>query len=1458
MLAIMFKGIFMSDQYAFSKVVSRRFIFSLALLVCLLCFGNRAGYAAADCGTPSFNSPPSFRAGTNPNSVAAGDLNGDGALDLAVTDYTNDTLSVLIGDGEGAFLPPATYPIGIKLQTVGASPRAVAIGDLNGDGKLDIVAAGGYAAGWVSVLLGDGTGNFGPVMSRETINNGAAMGVVLGDFNGDGKKDVSVAGSSAAKATFLLGDGAGGFTSTVSVAVGAQTDAIAAGDFNGDGLTDVVVAKFGGGLDWGLAFINGSNSGNFIVNQTIKMNSQPKALAVADFNRDGKLDVAFTFGWATTGVEILLGDGAGGFGPPEDIFTIYDPISLTTGDFNEDGNPDLAVYTSSANSLAILSGVGNGHFYSAHYVSTLAGTTFSMVVGDFNKDGHKDIVTTHYNGDAVALLAGDGTGYFAAPRVKEERGGRIATADFNNDGRPDLAIPGGYSDDVQIYLNNSLGGVAEALHYPAGRTPSGVVTGDFNHDGKIDLVLSHDIYAGYVTVLLGNGAGGFSAPINTDIGGASNVLVAGDFDNDSNLDLALLIGYNGSKVAIMRGNGAGGFSAPVYPASGVLGAWIATGDFNGDGKLDLAVANAFPINGSILLGDGAGGFSLSSYSPLQIPERVTYLRVADINKDGRPDLITSHNEINKLAILLNNGAGFDPAKTIDLPNGPQYVAVADFNADGNPDLAVPVGNSPVITNNNSPGNIAVLSGDGLGNFSAPSYFTAGGPSVDITVADFNGDGKPDLATPDYTTVLLNTFKPQPCLSVNDVTVTETDSGTTSATFNVTLSALSTETIKVNYFLKDHTATSGTDYLPISGRLVFAPGVTSQSLTVTVMGDVVDEVDEDFYLLLSNPANADLGKAQGTGTITDNDPEPTININDLSIKEDSFAGATFDVTLSAPSAKRITVAFNVTDGTTTAGSDYYSYNTSGTLTFAPGEKSGKISLSIIGDTTFEPDETFFVNLSNPVNATLARAQAQGTIINDDSMPKISVQDMFISEADPNVGNASFVVRLSNASSQPVTVNYATADDTAKAGSDYIAASGTLTFNPGVTDLSVIVPVINDNQIEPTESFTLNLSNPVNATIAQAQGRGNIFDDDTPNISFTSSRYTVNEGAGFATITVRRNGGTSTAATVEYATSDGSALQRTKYTTSTGTLSFAPGETSKTFTVLITDGAYQEGDQTVILILRNPTGGAVLVTPKSAVLTILDNDTAPPALNPINDAQVFVRQHYYDFLNRVPDTGGLGYWTDQITRCGTDAACINERRIGVSAAYFIELEFQETGSVVYRLYKAAYGVRPTYDQFMPDRSQLVGGPQLQASTLDFANRFVQRDTFKLIYPDTMSATDFVKSLFDTAGLIPFTDERQQELQALAAGSKTRAQVLLDVINLQAFKDREYNPSFVLMQYFGYLRRDPEEGGYQFWLNVLSNKEPGNYRGMVCSFITSREYQERFSSISTRSNQDCANIH
>ena len=275
----------------------------------------------------------------------------------------------------------------------------------------------------------------------------------------------------------------------------------------------------------------------------------------------------------------------------------------------------------------------------------------------------------------------------------------------------------------------------------------------------------------------------------------------------------------------------------------------------------------------------------------------------------------------------------------------------------------------------------------------------------------------------------------------------------------------------------------------------------------------------------------------------------------------------------------------------------------------------------------------------------------------------------------------------------------------------------------------------------------------------------------------------------------------------------------------------------------------GTYTVSALATDDAGASA--ASQSVTFTVREATT-----NPLDNVSYFVRRHYLDFLSREPDDNGLYYWSYEIGKCGPDAACMNQRRVSVSAAFFIETEFQDTGYFIYRLYKASYGRQPAFAEFMPDREQVVGGANLDVSKQQFADNWVQRAAFLASYPASMTNADFVGKLYDTAALVPYTSERAAQVDAMNAG-KTRAQVLRDVIEIAEFKARERNPAFVRMQYFGYLRRDPDLDGEAFWLNVLNNAEPNNYLGMVCSFITSTEYQKRFSNIITRSNAECANI-
>jgi Calx-beta domain-containing protein/uncharacterized protein DUF4214 len=362
-----------------------------------------------------------------------------------------------------------------------------------------------------------------------------------------------------------------------------------------------------------------------------------------------------------------------------------------------------------------------------------------------------------------------------------------------------------------------------------------------------------------------------------------------------------------------------------------------------------------------------------------------------------------------------------------------------------------------------------------------------------------------------------------------------------------------------------------------------------------------------------------------------------------------------------------------------------------------------------------------------------------------------------------------------------------------------------------------------------------------------------------IYFSAPFYLVREGDGQAFIGVTRGGDTSGPVSVDYATSEGTASRRADFTPAFGTLRFAAGETSKPFSVLITDDFVPEGSETVDLMLFNPTGGATLAQPDYAVLNIADNDSTPSNANPIDDARAFVRQQYHDFLNREPDQAGLDFWAGQIESCGADQECREVKRINVSAAFFLSIEFQETGYFVRRLYLFYFAeISPIWREFMRDTQELsrgviVGQPgweeQLAANKRVFIEDWYARHRVVLesqlaANPSSFTNEQYVFALFQKVQITPTDAERQALIDGLNAGTETRASVLGKVADNPELVRREFNGAFVLMQYLGYLRREPDLGGYHFWLDKL-NQFNGNFADaeMVKAFISSSEYRNRF---------------
>ncbi|MEB1550168.1 putative Ig domain-containing protein [Xanthomonas campestris pv. campestris] len=352
-----------------------------------------------------------------------------------------------------------------------------------------------------------------------------------------------------------------------------------------------------------------------------------------------------------------------------------------------------------------------------------------------------------------------------------------------------------------------------------------------------------------------------------------------------------------------------------------------------------------------------------------------------------------------------------------------------------------------------------------------------------------GIGSPSSAT----ATILNDDVPSASIAVSPASVSE--DGATNLVYTVTLDQAPVNATSVAFSVGG-SATSGTDYAAVSSPLVIAAGQTTGTITINPTADSIVEPDETVVISLASGSGYSVGSPDSaTGTIA-NDDVPSLSINDVSLNEGNAgtSNATFTVSLSQPAgAGGVSFDIATADGSATAGVDYVASSLTG-QTIPAGSSSATFTVLVNGDTLSEPNETFFVNVSNVSGAGVSDAQGQGTIVNDDALPSLSIDDVSVNEGNSGTTTATFTVTLSAASGQTVSVNYASADGTATAGSDYVARSGTLTFAPGTTAQGVAITVNGDTAVEPNETFSVALSGVSNASIARATGTGTIINDD----------------------------------------------------------------------------------------------------------------------------------------------------------------------------------------------------------------------------------------------------------------------------------------------------------------------------------------------------------------------------
>lgn len=521
--------------------------------------------------------------------VALADIDRNGTPDLLAADIANDAVLVLRGNGDGTFALDTSYP-------VGADPRQVAVGDINKDGIQDILTANEGSAN-VSVLIGQADGSFAGAVPYSP--GFAVRSIALADTNADGHLDIITGNGLNRKVSVMPGHGDGTFDTATAFAAGRFTNGVATADLNRDGLPEIAAANQNGNS---LSVLKNVLSpkptgGSWLKSEDKGTGTGPAFVATGDINRDGSVDLIVA-NQGSNNLSVLRGNQAGTFGVARSVTLpagISAPTHVALGDLNRDGKPDLAV--AGTGGIAVLIRKPNGSFARRAFLGRSAA---AVAIGDVDGNGVPDLIAANPAEDKVTVIRRRANGRVLQARAYDvgDEPVSLKLADLNRDGRLDIAVANKSGNSVSLLLRRPLKPIfaLAAVSPSVGSSPRALEVADFDTDGKLDIaVINHD--SSNLSILLRSPSGSFEAAVNYPAGGKGTSLTLADINRDGVLDAAIASDAGGAlprqRVKVLYGKRDGTFRAPapIGPLTGTNLSSVASGDFNGDGRPDLAVTN---------------------------------------------------------------------------------------------------------------------------------------------------------------------------------------------------------------------------------------------------------------------------------------------------------------------------------------------------------------------------------------------------------------------------------------------------------------------------------------------------------------------------------------------------------------------------------------------------------------------------------------------------------------------------------------------------------------------------------------------------------------------------------------------------------------------------------------------------------------------------------------------------